>query len=541
MKPALNSGTAFVMLSRDTDDRSKDQAVDQEPVLTFLSRALGDATRRVDTHASIVFLAPQKVLKVKRAVRLPFLDYSTLEKRKKACEEELAVNRRYAPHLYRRIVPITREPLALQIDGKGQPVEWAVEMARFDERRTFDHLAGSGEITPEIAEQLAEVMLASHQQSTIADGAGWLASFSGIIDRNTEKFREQTSLARDVVERLHRSSHERLATQFPLLQARAAGGLVRRCHGDAHLANIVLIDQRPVLFDAIEFDPAIATTDILYDLAFPLMDLVHFGESTAANRLLNNYLLATWQENAGALALLPLFLSVRAAIRSNVLFTRHEQSTRDDAALTQAKSYFDLALRLITPEPPVLLAIGGKSGTGKTMLARNISAALDPPPGAVILRSDVIRKELFGVDPLSALPESAYAPKVTARVYQTMAARAEMLLRQGISIVLDAAFLREHERHQLPALAASAGAAFQGVFLDADRAVRLRRIAARRGDASDATADVAMAQESFDIGKLDWPIVDASGAPKETLARAAQAVHLPPADIVSGFDLGQTR
>ncbi len=526
--------------SKEPDDRHIDQATGQESVLTFLSATLGDATRRVDTHASIVFLAPDKVLKVKRAVRLPFLDYSTLDKRKNACEKELAVNRRYAPKLYRRVVPITRDHHSLQIDGQGPPVEWAVEMARFDERRTFDHLAGSGEITPEIAEQLADVMLASHRESTIADGARWLASFSAIIDRNTEKFRNQTFLAPDTVERLHRSSHERLAGQFPLMQQRAAGGFVRRCHGDAHLGNIVLIEQRPVLFDAIEFDPVIATTDVLYDLAFPLMDLVHFGERAAANRLLNRYLLASWQENANALALLPLFLSVRAAIRANVLFTRHEQSACDHATITQAKSYFDLALHLITPQRPTLLAIGGKSGTGKTVLARNIGAALDPPPGAVVLRSDVIRKELFGVDPLCALPESAYAPKVTTRVYQTMAARGEMLLKQGVSVVLDAAFLREDERNQMSPLARSAGASFHGVFLDADRAIRLQRIAARRHDASDATAEVALEQEAYDIGKLDWPIVDASGTPKDTLARAAQAVHLPPGDSVSGFDVGQT-
>jgi uncharacterized protein len=515
-----------VIPSRKADDPDTDPAARQEPVLTFLSGALGETTRRVDTHASIVFLAPDKVLKVKRAVRLPFLDYSTLERRKKACEEELAVNRRHAPDLYRRVVPITQERHSLQIGGDGPAVEWAVEMARFDERRTLDHLAGSGEITGEIAERLAEVMLASHREAAIADGARWLGSLSGIIDRNTEKFRDQTSVAADAVERLHRSSHARLALQFPLLQQRAAGGFVRRCHGDAHLANIVLIERRPVLFDAIEFDPDIATTDILYDLAFPLMDLVHFAERAAANRLFNRYLLATWQDNANALALLPLFLSVRAAIRANVLFTRHEQSAGDRATITQAKSYFDLALGLITPQPPLLLAIGGKSGTGKTVLARNIAAVLDPPPGAVVLRSDVIRKELFGVDPLSALPESAYAPEVTARVYETLAARGDMLLKQGISVVLDAAFLKAEERDQMPSLATSARASFCGVFLDAGRAIRLQRIAARRHDESDATAEVVLKQEAYDIGKLDWPVVDASGSAHETLARAAQTAKL---------------
>ena len=515
--------------SGQTGDQGTDQAAAQEPVLTFLcGGALGEFTRRVDTHASIVFLAPDKVLKVKRAVRLPFLDYSTLDKRKRACEEELAVNRHYAPALYRRVVPITRERHGLQIDGRGPPVEWAVEMARFDERKTLDHLAGSGEITAEIAESLADVLLASHREAAIADDKGWLASFSGIIDRNTEKFRSQSSLAAEAVERLHSSSHERLAALFPRMRQRAAGGFVRRCHGDAHLGNIVLIKQRPVLFDAIEFDPAIATTDVLYDLAFPLMDLVHFGEDAAASRLFNRYLLATWRDNAEALALLPLFLSVRAAIRAHVLFTRHEQSARDHAIIAQARSYFDLALRLISPARPTLLAVGGRSGTGKSVLARDVSASLDPPPGAIVLRSDIIRKELFGVDPLTPLPAIAYAPEVAPRVYQTMASRGEILLKQGISVVLDAAFLKEDERNVLPALANSSGATFRGVFLDADRAIRVQRIGSRSHDASDATAEVALEQDSYDIGKLNWPVVDASGTPQDTLARAIKAAPLKP-------------
>jgi uncharacterized protein len=306
---------------------------------------------------------------------------------------------------------------------------------------------------------------------------------------------------------------------FALMQRRAAAGLVRRCHGDAHLGNIVLIDQRPVLFDAIEFDPVIATTDVLYDLAFPLMDLIHCGEAGAASRLFNCYLQATWQENADALLLLPLFLSIRAAIRAHVLFTRHEQSP-DSAVAAQAKSYFDLALRLAAPERPSLIAVGGRSGTGKSVLARSLAATLAPPPGGLVFRSDVIRKQLFGVDPLTALPETAYAPEVTTRVYETMSARAATALGGGISVVLDAAYLRAAEREPLPQLASGIGVAFRGLFLDADINIRLQRIAARGGDASDANREVALMQEAYDIGALDWPKVDASGTPAQTLARA---------------------
>ncbi len=494
---------------------------DQAAALTFLDNEVArGAAKRVDTHASIVYLAPDRVLKIKRAVRLPFLDYSTLERRKAACEEELAVNRRFAPAIYRRVVAITRERDGLRIDGSGPAIEWAVEMARFDENKTLDHLARAGQLKPELAQALADVLRDAHRPAEKSDGVSWLASIGTFIDRNTQKFRAQSALAREAVERLHELSHRHLKANQPLLAARASAGLVRRCHGDAHLGNLVLIDDKPVLFDAIEFDPVIATTDILYDLAFPLMDLIHFGLHAGANRLFNRYLQTSWPENADALSLLPLFLSVRAAIRSHVLFTRCEQAPDDVEDAVAAISYFDLALKLLEPVRPSLIAIGGKSGTGKSVLARDAAPLIEPLPGAVLLRSDVIRKELHGVDPLEALPQAAYAHDVTMRVYHALYDRARQVVAQGFSVILDAAFLRADERDELAAEARDMRAEFRPVFLDAELAVRLARIAGRRRDASDADAQVAAGQDSYDIGRLDWPVIDASGTPEQTLARS---------------------
>nr|WP_249128491.1 AAA family ATPase [Bradyrhizobium lablabi] len=484
--------------------------------MAFLARS----TERIDTHASIVFLGADHALKVKRAVKLPFLDYSTLEKRKHACEEELAVNARNAPKIYRRVVAVTREASGLALDGKGPVVEWAVEMARFDERRALDHLAAAHALPPDAAEALAETMHASHARAPVADGSAWLASIAGIIDRNTANFRKQGELPAGDVDRLHELNHRHLHDLFPLLQQRAAAGLVRRCHGDAHLANIVMIDDEPVLFDAIEFDPVIATTDVLYDLAFPIMDFLHFGEEGPANRLFNGYLESGWREHGDALAVLPLFLSIRAAIRALVAFTKRDLYPEDATCLADAKSYFALALRLATPARPSLIAIGGRSGTGKSVLARAVAAGIAPPPGAVLLRSDLIRKELAGVDPLTRLPASTYTRESSEKVYDEMFARARKVLAQGYSAIVDAAFLMEAERCAAAEIAKAAEAGFCGLFLTAAADVRARRIGLRRNDASDATEHVARLQEDIDTGTIEWPLIDAAGTPEQTRSRA---------------------
>jgi aminoglycoside phosphotransferase family enzyme/predicted kinase len=492
---------------------------DQGSVLSFLGRA-EPGMRRVDTHISIVFLGKDRVLKVKRAVRLPFLDYSTLEKRKRACDEEVRINILFAPDLYRRVVPLTQGEAGLAIDGDGTPVEWAVEMARFDETLGLDRVAASSGIRPELAVALADTIRRAHDRSAPAQGRSWLDSIEGVIDRNTARFRTGASLPGDAVDRLDALSHAALAAQAPLLEARADAGFVRRCHGDLHLGNIVLIAGKPVMFDAIEFDPVIATTDILYDLAFPLMDLIHFDQAAAANALFNRYLDTVDEAARNALALFPLFLSMRAAIRAHVLFMKSEQGEKDSPAWNEAQRYFDLAVRLIDRGPPSIVAIGGLSGTGKSVVSRAIAPLLAPPPGARIVRSDVIRKALFGVPETTRLPSTAYEPSVTKAVYSALLQRARDAAEQGCSVVLDAAFLRSEER---AAFAATAPAAVRhiGLFLEADRATRLARFAARENDASDATTAVAVAQEVMTEGDLDWPGIDAGGTPAETLAHCA--------------------
>jgi len=496
----------------------------QGRVLGFLDGSRFGAAkggRRIDTHASVVFLGDGIALKIKRAVRLPFLDYSTLEKRRRACEEELKVNAGNAPELYRRVVAITRcNDGSLEIGGSGVPVEWAVEMARFDEERTLDRLAAAQPIEPTLAIALADKILQSHDRAPRAGGENWLASISPIIDRNTAKFHTVRGLDGAAIDRLDAGSRDHVTMLRTTLARRARQGFVRRCHGDLHLANIALVDGRPLLFDAIEFDPDIATTDILYDLAFTLMDLIHFGNGAAANILFNRYLAGASDQNLDGLAVLPLFLSMRAAIRAHVLFVKSEQAVGGEAAWHEAKQYFDLAGRLAMPKPPRLVAIGGLSGTGKSILARGLAGIIEPVPGAVIVRSDVVRKRLFDVSETTGLPETAYQADTSQRVYDVLSNTAQRVLAQGCSVVLDASFMQETQRRGLLDLARKHNVDFVGLFLTADIPTRLARIAQRKNDASDATRDVALKQEASAIGEIDWHVVDASGSPDDTLHRS---------------------
>jgi uncharacterized protein len=323
------------MTVRPPADRGVTDAALQQHVLDYLDASgFGPARggKRIDTHASMVFLGVDRALKIKRAVRLPFLDYSTLEKRKLACEEELKVNAGNAPELYRRVVAITRDSDGVfEIDGSGTPVEWAVEMTRFDDNQSLDRVAASKTIDPSLATAVAVAILRSHDQAPRADGESWLASIPPIIERNTEKFRTVRGLDAVAVDQLDAASRDSARTLQPLLRQRAEQGFVRRCHGDLHLANIALVDGRPLLFDAIEFDAVIATTDVLYDLAFALMDLIHFNQAEAASAVFNRYLAGAGDEGLDGLRLLPLFLSMRAAIRAHVVFMKSEHAEESDA------------------------------------------------------------------------------------------------------------------------------------------------------------------------------------------------------------------
>jgi uncharacterized protein len=492
----------------------------QESVFAFLTDpATHPLVRRIDTHAASVFLEGDRALKIKRAVHFPYLDYSTLEKRKAACDEEIKINRRFAPQIYHRVVPITQNSDgSLDIDGKGRPVEFAIEMTRFDERQTIDHLVAAGPPDPGLVDAIADAIAASHLDAPLAPAEPWIASIPTFIEGNTTAFRAAACFPAGDIDNLREASLNAFYRTRELLEQRGSQGYVRRCHGDLHLANIVLIDHKPVLFDAIEFDPAIASVDALYDLAFPMMDFIRYDRHAAANGLLNRYLSTAPRENLDSLGALPLFMSLRAAIRANVLLARLGQTGRHKADVMQsARAYFELAHQLIRPPAPTLVAIGGLSGTGKSVLARALAPSVAPQPGAVVLRTDVLRKQLFKVGETDQLPESAYRPDITGQIYETLVQRAIRILSQGHSVVVDAVFARETERRAIRDAAHRLNVRFVGLFLVTDLATRLSRVGRRKRDASDATPEIAGLQEKYNIGPVDWAVIDASGPSGQTL------------------------
>lgn len=505
----------------------------QDEVLAFLAdpRSYGEdgatAVRRIDTHAASVFLCGSRTLKIKRAVRFPFLDFSTLDKRKAACEAELAVNAPYAPEIYKGVVAITREPDGrLAIGGDGTPLEWAVDMHRFDETRTLDHLTGA--IDAALADALAGVVAAAHAKAPPVEPEPWIAALGSYIDEQTDAFSAHPEIfpaaAVATLARQSRDAYERI---LPLLSKRGRNGLVRRIHGDLHLGNIALIDGKPVLFDAIEFSDIIASGDVLYDLAFLLMDLVERSLAEPANIVLNRYLAETKRiDDLDALAALPFFLSMRAAIRANVTLARMERAPAKEqrAIAATAAGYFAFAQRAIAPQKPKLVAVGGLSGTGKSQLARALAPHIAPMPGAVIVRSDVERKALFGVGETERLPPEAYAGDVTERVYAVLGDKARRVVEAGHSAIVDAVFARPQERTALAAAARSAGGRVHGLFLTAPLETRLARVGARSHDASDADREVAQAQEAYQLGQLDWIPIDAAGMPSDTAAQAHAAL-----------------
>jgi uncharacterized protein len=507
-------------------------AGDQREVIDFLGRPESygvDRVERLETHGNLVFLAGADAYKIKRAVCFGYMDFSTREKRCAACRREVEVNRQWAPDLYLDCVAIRRRPDGrLGFGGTGEVVECSVHMRRFEQSDLLSTRAERNQLDHELAMRLAHAVFLSHQKSARATPRSGIAPYRDLVASICGDLAAGGASKTDIDDlalQLQRQADRAAA----ILETRAAHGFVRRCHGDLHLANILLNRGQPTLYDAIEFDEALATIDTLYDLAFLLMDLDFQSQRPVANVVLNRYLsLSREQLDLSGLAAMPLFLALRAAIRALVSSDRAAQpgGQSRERDLERARRYLKAARNYAMPPAPKLVVVGGLSGTGKTTLAAALAPWLGAAPGAVHLRSDLERKMLAGIGELEPLPSSAYTPEARQRVYEHLHEKAASVLAAKHTVIIDAVYDREERRREIEALAGSMRIPLLGLWLRADAATLMARVAARRNDASDATPEVVQHQLAAEIGALSapWVPLDAGHDATETLATAMAAI-----------------
>jgi aminoglycoside phosphotransferase family enzyme/predicted kinase len=510
-----------------------EQIDDQDEVAGFLSAPAtygsGGTVKRIDTHAAIVFLTADRAYKLKRAIHLPYLDFSSVDKRRAALEAELRLNRRTAPELYLEVRAVTRRADGRLGFDEGEAIDWVLVMRRFPDGGLLEEVAERGELDRATILRLADNIARFHAEAAIIAGDDGETRVRRVIEGNRRAMAALPTgmLDGDECEQLTKVTLATLEKVAPLLDRRACEGHVRHCHGDLHLANICLWRGQPVLFDCLEFDDSLATTDTLYDIAFLLMDLCERGFTAEANLLFNRYCDMTGE--AEGLAALPLFLSMRAAIRAHVSASAAGRQTDQKVQrekLEQAHTYLAAALSFLESQPPRLVAIGGLSGTGKSTLAGLLAPAIGRPPGARWLRTDVLRKRLAGATPEDKLPQSAYTPERNREIYRELARLAEATLAAGQSAIVDGVFASQAERRTIAALALDHAITFTGLWLEAPSEELFRRVDARAGDASDADSAVVRRQLAYDLGNLGpWHKVDASGSLGEVAKRAKRMIE----------------
>lgn len=460
----------------------------------------------VETHISWVLLAGDRAYKIKKPVKLPFLDFSTLEQRRLACIEELRLNQRYAPDIYQDVVPISGTADRPQIAGLGTPIEYAVRMHRFDDAQRLDRVCARGQLTVQLISTLARAIVqlqACAAVSTDPDGFGSAASALRPALDNLS-ICEQINAddpTRARLATLRQWTEQQAGQLSPLFAQRLAQGWVRECHGDLHLGNMVLQDGAVRLFDCIEFNASLRWIDVASDLAFASMDLLHHGQGGLACWLLSEVLSATG--DYGCAPVLRFYAVYRAMVRAKVSAIRLVQPEQAQAPADAAQgsrrelqAYLELAERLARPKTPCLTITHGVSGCGKSVAAQQ--RLLQDASGSTLrLRSDVERKRLFGLSALqrsgSALDNGLYSATAHAQTYARLAELADSLLQAGWSVVVDAAFLRRSERQAFADLALRHGVRFAIVAPQAQEAELRRRIVARAAagtDPSEATLEV---------------------------------------------------
>ncbi len=505
------------------------------------------APERVETQISVVFLTAERAFKLKKAVRLPFLDYATLSQRARMALREFWINRLFAPPLYLGLRPVLAAgrsdgqtvyglgprlapPVPADLESAlarlkddpqmvahnlrlpreaGELVDWLVEMRRFPEAARWDRRVRRGDLMAGEAAAFADVIAANHaaapRHRERPAAATVMRAMTDVIRTLARAgggpWGDQASLD------AHREQLQKaLERASPLLEARRRHGFQRRCHGDMHLANICTLDGRPWPFDAIEFSDDIGIIDCAYDLAFPVMDMLVHAAADQAWELWNRVI-----ETSGdvtALRLWPVLMALRATIRAMAEWGAGHKQT---AASYRRFAEIVLTTRSRLSHRPLWIVIGGLSGSGKSALARALGPRLGASPGALWLRSDGIRKRLFNRRPEERLPSDAYTHAWHERCYRRLLARARAAARARWPAILDATWLHAGIRAELAAQAARCGVQLAAFWLHAPETVLQARVATRTGDASDADTQILAQQLTAYAGPpAGWTVLDAT-------------------------------
>ena len=447
----------------------------------------------IETSCAYILLTGGEALKVKKAVDFGFLDFSTPEKRLKALNAELRLNRETAPDIYQYVIDIDAEPGLL--------------MRRFDTKAVLAEQATDRQWHPEmkLMSELAHNLARFHAGASLCTSIEHKSNLDYVIDSNRSNmalFADQSpdvGLSAETLKTYDVRLGAIMASAQAGLERRYDQGFVRRCHGDLHLGNILIENHKPILFDCIEFNERLMWIDTLYDLAFLLMDLRFRGQGRAANHVLNGYLEAMAALEPGreaglmaGLQYLSLFMSVRAGVRCHV---ESAQITMSEPKFWQKpRDYLTLAQALVQAAPPQIILIGGLSGAGKSTQARHLAPQMGGAAGAVILRSDAIRKRILGYGEYDRLPAEAYSPNVDLKVSDHILMLSEVLMKAGQVVIVDATFRNPVLQTRIRNLAREMDIPLKAYWLNVPQTERARRVALRHDDVSDADVKIVLSQ-----------------------------------------------